>query len=231
MKTSYNNFYNIAFLFLWCVASSSMDMVAANVFCPGQPSENFCDCGGDCTGNPAFCACDEAKACCAGATPVVLCPDQPNDNYCDCGGDCTEKPEWCQCEDAQECCDKTLSSSFVSMEPIFGVGLSGTILCPDQPKENYCDCGGDCTEKPKWCQCEDAQECCEGKTRRRVLLGTVLGVAGASFLSIYLYFCYSKKSTTHESRLSEAAVKVMSSPGVPSKFDDEVTVASADSHD
>merc|ERR1739848_544207 len=53
-----------------------------NILCPGQPTENFCDCEGDCTGNPDFCACDEAKACCADAIPVVLCHDQPVQNYC-----------------------------------------------------------------------------------------------------------------------------------------------------
>ena len=102
---STNKLYNIAFLFLWCIAAPSIDVVAAdNILCPGQPYENFCDCEGDCTGNPEFCACDEAKTCCEGATPVVLCPGQPKENYCDCEGDCTEKPEWCQCEDAQACC-------------------------------------------------------------------------------------------------------------------------------
>ena len=76
------------------------------VLCPGQPPENYCDCGGDCTGNPGFCACGEAEACCAGATPVVLCPDQPEQNYCDCTGDCTEEPQWCDCDDAQKCCQE-----------------------------------------------------------------------------------------------------------------------------
>merc|ERR1719437_312758 len=100
-----NKLYNIAFLFLWCIAAPSIDVVAAdNILCPGQPTENFCDCEGDCTGNPEYCACSEGKACCVDATPVVLCPDQPKQNYCDCTGDCTEQPEWCQCADAQKCC-------------------------------------------------------------------------------------------------------------------------------
>merc|ERR1711933_10464 len=74
------------------------------VLCPGQPSENYCDCAGDCTGNPSFCACSEAQECCIGAPPVVLCPDQPEENYCDCSGDCTQEPQWCECADAQKCC-------------------------------------------------------------------------------------------------------------------------------
>lgn len=77
-----------------------------SVLCPGQPSEKFCDCEGDCTGNQDFCACDEANACCVDSMPVVLCPDQPKENYCDCTGDCTEEPEWCQCADAQKCCNE-----------------------------------------------------------------------------------------------------------------------------
>jgi len=76
------------------------------ILCPGQPTKNFCDCEGDCTGHPDFCACDEGKACCADATPVVLCPDQSAENYCDCAGDCTEEPQWCQCAEAQKCCNE-----------------------------------------------------------------------------------------------------------------------------
>merc|ERR1712146_164709 len=34
------------------------------------------------------------------------------------------------------------------------------VLCPGQPKENYCDCDGDCNNQPNWCSCQDAQECC-----------------------------------------------------------------------
>merc|ERR1712207_140913 len=93
-----------------------------------------------------FCACDEAKACCLGATPVVLCPDQP---------------EWCQCADAQACCgdssSKRLPSSFDS---IFGKGESDNILCPGQPTENYCDCGGDCTGNPEYYACDEGKACC-----------------------------------------------------------------------
>merc|ERR1719401_1932637 len=105
-----SNLYNLAFLFVCCIAVAPTDVFATTVFCPGQPSENYCDCEGDCTGNPSFCACSEAQECCMDATPVVLCPDQPKENYCDCTGDCTEKPEWCQCEDAQKCCESAVSS-------------------------------------------------------------------------------------------------------------------------
>merc|ERR1719223_1575329 len=177
---SMTSLYNISFLFIWCIAASSIDVFATNIFCPGQPNENFCDCEGDCTGNPDFCACDEAKACCVDATPVVLCPDQPKKNYCDCDGDCTEKPEWCQCADAQECCANTSSlPSLPSMDLIFDVGESGNVLCPDQPEENYCDCDGDYTEKPEWCQCADAQECC-GNTSSLPSLPSVNLIFGIS---------------------------------------------------
>jgi len=151
-----NNLYTTFSLCLWYIAASSNDVVATNVLCPGQPSKNFCDCEGDCTGNPDFCACDSAQDCCKDAVPVVLCPGQPNENYCDCTGDCSEKPEWCQCAEAQECCDKHLPellSDFINDDSI--------VLCPGQPNENYCDCTGDCSEKPEWCQCAEAQECCE----------------------------------------------------------------------
>jgi hypothetical protein len=41
------------------------------------------------------------------------------------------------------------------------------VLCPDQSKENYCDCTGDCTEEPQWCQCADAQKCCNEYSLRK----------------------------------------------------------------
>jgi len=72
------------------------------ILCPGQPSGNYCDCEGDCTGNPGFCACEEAQACCKGATPVVFCPNQPKENYCDCTGDCTGN--FCACAEGRACC-------------------------------------------------------------------------------------------------------------------------------
>ena len=36
------------------------------ITCPGQSTNNYCDCGPDCVYNPAFCDCEEANACCAG---------------------------------------------------------------------------------------------------------------------------------------------------------------------
>jgi len=36
--------------------------------------------------------------------------------------------------------------------------VSQNILCPGL--QEYCDCGDDCTNKPEWCECEDAQKCC-----------------------------------------------------------------------
>eukprot|EP00961_Rhodomonas_salina_P136165 1832152-Rhodomonas_salina.1 len=40
---------------------------STGVTCPGQ--SEFCDCGGDCTNQIDWCACDEAKACCADSGP------------------------------------------------------------------------------------------------------------------------------------------------------------------
>jgi len=168
-----NNLYTTFSLCLWYIAASSNDVVATNVLCPGQPSKNFCDCEGDCTGNPDFCACDSAQDCCKDAVPVVLCPGQPNENYCDCTGDCSEKPEWCQCAEAQECCEKhlpeslsnpmvdDLSNSFFENVIVNSGSRDGTILCPGQPSDNYCDCEGDCTGIPEFCDCGEAQACCK----------------------------------------------------------------------
>ena len=40
------------------------------VVCPGLGADDYCDCTGDCTNNPSFCACSEAQACCsAGPAP------------------------------------------------------------------------------------------------------------------------------------------------------------------
>ena len=35
------------------------------------------------------------------------------------------------------------------------------VLCPTQPRDNYCDCAVDCTGQPEWCSCDEAQNCCE----------------------------------------------------------------------
>lgn len=97
-------------------ASSNMDFLKAafasdHIVCPGQPLENFCDCAGDCTGQPEWCACEKAQECCHGATPTVLCPGQPKGNYCDCDGDCQNQPSWCSCDEAQVCCGADIASS------------------------------------------------------------------------------------------------------------------------
>ena len=34
------------------------------------------------------------------------------------------------------------------------------VLCPGLPAADYCDCGGDCTGQPGWCNCTEALECC-----------------------------------------------------------------------
>jgi len=40
---------------------------------------------------------------------------------------------------------------------------SDSVLCPGKAESDYCDCTGDCTEKPEFCTCEEAQKCCAGK--------------------------------------------------------------------
>jgi len=87
-----------------------------SLVCPGQPPENFCDCAGDCTGQPEWCACEKAQECCHGATPTVLCPGQPKGNYCDCDGDCLNQPSWCSCDEAHVCCGADIASSSSSEE-------------------------------------------------------------------------------------------------------------------
>ena len=82
---------------------------STSVLCAGQiESTNYCDCGGDCTANPSFCACDEAqtKTCCAIPSDTVLCPGQREDDYCDCKSDCKKFPSVCACDEAQTqtCC-------------------------------------------------------------------------------------------------------------------------------
>jgi len=39
----------------------------------------------------------------------------------------------------------------------------GAVLCPGFMEEEFCDCDGDCTERPDWCGCAEAQECCAAK--------------------------------------------------------------------
>ena len=81
---------------------------STSVLCAGQIESNYCDCGGDCTANPSFCACDEAqtKTCCAIPSDTVLCPGQREDDYCDCKSDCKKFPSVCACDEAQTqtCC-------------------------------------------------------------------------------------------------------------------------------
>ena len=79
--------------------------------CDGQPPQNYCDCAGDCTANPDWCACEEAQSCCEGAPATLVCNGQPPENYCDCSYDCHSNPDWCACEEAQACCEGALDAS------------------------------------------------------------------------------------------------------------------------
>mmetsp|Transcript_11307 Transcript_11307/g.12947 ORF Transcript_11307/g.12947 Transcript_11307/m.12947 type:complete len:147 (+) Transcript_11307:51-491(+) len=103
MKMLLANSTSLAFLLALVIYH--FDVVSSNVLCPGQPSENYCDCDGDCTGQSQWCTCPEAQKCCKGATPTVLCPNEPVENYCDCAGDCTRQSQWCACPKAQKCCN------------------------------------------------------------------------------------------------------------------------------
>jgi len=38
------------------------------------------------------------------------------------------------------------------------------VLCKGMPKSDYCDCSGDCGNHQGFCECEEAQECCENAT-------------------------------------------------------------------
>jgi len=99
-------YVTLQLLFLPLSSSSQFPLFSSStVLCPDQPNENYCDCRGDCTGQPQWCSCDQAQKCCEGAKPTVLCPNQPRENYCDCAGDCKEKTEWCACDEAQKCCN------------------------------------------------------------------------------------------------------------------------------
>merc|ERR1711988_743461 len=96
-------------------------------------------------------------------TPTVLCPGQPIDNYCDCEGDCIWQPDWCACEEAQTCCKGAANfNDLWDDDDEDEDEEEGNVLCPGQPKDNYCDCEGDCTGHADWCACEEAQTCCEG---------------------------------------------------------------------
>ena len=48
-------------------------------------------------------------------------------------------------------------SPFASPSPL----PSDAVLCPDMREGDYCDCSGDCTDKPEFCACEAARACCE----------------------------------------------------------------------
>ena len=44
--------------------SGNSDPPPGTVLCPGMAASKYCDCGGDCSDNPDWCACAEAQACC-----------------------------------------------------------------------------------------------------------------------------------------------------------------------
>jgi len=84
------------------------------------------------------------------------------------GTSCDEKlPK--KCNKSKKKCQKKCEGEWISPDVISDDTLpDGSVLCPDQPQENYCDCDGDCTEQPSWCACTEAKDCCGAA------LGTVL---------------------------------------------------------
>jgi len=44
----------------------------------------------------------------------------------------------------------------------FQVASQNSVLCPGQPKDQYCDCDGDCANNPGLCACPAAKKCCGG---------------------------------------------------------------------
>ena len=94
-----------------------------SVQCPDQPTENYCDCSGDCTGHPEFCGCADAQACCAAHESAG---EQHHDTcYCD---------EYCQflgncCEDFVDTC----VPDFVQPASLPAVAANGTVFAPARP--------------------------------------------------------------------------------------------------
>merc|ERR1712086_777052 len=43
-----------------------------------------------------------------------------------------------------------------------------SVLCPGMHKDHYCDCGGDCVDHEDFCDCHEANVCCE-ESRETVL--------------------------------------------------------------
>ena len=112
-------------------------------------------------GLPHFCACEEAQKCCEDAPKVVLCPENSQEDYCDCDGDCLFKPSFCSCAEAQECCNGVVdaTSAYEDFEEEFDG--EDVVYCPENTKEDYCDCDGDCYDMPSFCSCSEAKECCK----------------------------------------------------------------------
>ena len=89
-----------------------------------------------------------------------------------------------------------------------------SVQCPGLPTGDYCDCSGDCTAGFGFCECADAQACCEqnghgGNSSDPLLpcldsfaerLGvTALPTTGGPHLGIYrAYFCQYTKIDTSE---------------------------------
>ena len=89
------------------------------VLCPGMPAADYCDCGGDCTNQPSFCACGEARQCCAAGGFGVG------------GGNSSGFP------DLQQLCTSGLFSTVMQLDPAW---TSATMASYEQ-----CICGGGIT--------------------------------------------------------------------------------------
>merc|ERR1712157_594229 len=83
------------------------------VLCPGKNKKDYCDCDGDCNGNPSFCECEEAKKCC-------------------------KKRKKEKKRDGKKDKKSKDSHSFDSKDSLD----SKQVLCPGKNQEDFCDCDG-----------------------------------------------------------------------------------------
>merc|ERR1739836_41950 len=170
-----------------------IDDMMNKVLCPGKDKHDYCDCEGDCNGNPSFCQCDDAKKCCKDAEPVVLCEGKDEDDFCDCNGDCEKNPSFCGCAEAIKCCSEKKdkkkgggNKAMVENKDLRTAEMKDEfkkkkdnfmkkkdkelkVLCPEKDKADYCDCDGDCDENPSFCECDEAKKCCSKKMLRTVV--------------------------------------------------------------
>eukprot|EP00594_Rhizosolenia_setigera_P020337 CAMPEP_0178962786 /NCGR_PEP_ID=MMETSP0789-20121207/14586_1 /TAXON_ID=3005 /ORGANISM="Rhizosolenia setigera, Strain CCMP 1694" /LENGTH=201 /DNA_ID=CAMNT_0020647031 /DNA_START=56 /DNA_END=661 /DNA_ORIENTATION=+ len=134
-----------------------------------------CDCSKNMCENPfhpEICGCEEAQECCEDATSwptysppegSVVCEGNGPMDFCTCSArECEDDhfaPMYCGCEEAQKCCEEA-TASFSPPE--------GAVVCEGNGPLDYCGCSDwECNHDyfgPMYCGCEEALECCEGRT-------------------------------------------------------------------